>query len=515
MRHAFNPQNPNLLNPTILETTTFDPFYHLSYIAIFLYGCFLIFLFIYSLVQLNLAIGYVKNKWKHAKKPIISDEDLPVVTIQLPVYNELYVIERLIDSVCAFDYPKDKLEIQVLDDSTDESFEVAARKIAEKQKEGIDIKHVKRPERKGFKAGALAYGLDICRGEFTAIFDADFVPRKDFLRQTVPFFFVNDKIGVVQTRWEHLNEEYSLLTRLQAFGLDAHFTVEQVGRNSNHHFINFNGTAGIWRKKTIYDAGGWESDTITEDLDLSYRAQLKGWEFIYLPEIGSPSELPAEMNALKAQQHRWTKGAAECTVKNLPKVLNAQNMTFGQKIHGAFHLMNSVVFLCILGTSLLSVPMLVIKNTYGDLKWAFFVATFFLASFFILGFFYWISRPDDNFFRKFGRFIWEYPTFLAVSMGLSLHNAVAVWEGFTGRKSAFVRTPKFAINANKGTWTDKKYRAVKISPLTIGEFLMMCYFIFGLILAFHYNDFGLFAFHLMLTLGYFFVTFFSLKHARS
>ncbi len=493
-----------------------DPFYHLSYLAIFIYGCFLMFLFIYSIVQLGLAIQYVKMRMNRRKKPQISDADLPVVTVQLPVYNELYVIERLIDAVCAFDYPLDKLEIQVLDDSTDESFEVAARKIAEKQKLGIDIKHVKRPERKGFKAGALAYGLDICRGEFTAIFDADFVPRKDFLRQTVPFFFVNDNIGVVQTRWEHLNEDYSLLTRLQAFGLDAHFTVEQIGRNTGHHFINFNGTAGIWRKKTIYDAGGWESDTITEDLDLSYRAQLKNWEFIYLPEIGSPSELPAEMNALKAQQFRWTKGAAECTIKNLPKVLNATHLTFGQKVHGAFHLMNSVVFLCILGTSLLSVPMLIIKNTYGDLKWAFIVATCFLVSFFFLGFFYWVSRPDQSFFKKMGRFIVEYPAFLSVSMGLSLHNAVAVMEGFTGKKSAFVRTPKFAISGKKaGTWTDKKYRAVKISPLTVFEFLMACYFIWGLTLAFKYDDFGLFIFHSMLTIGYLFVTVFSIKHARA
>jgi cellulose synthase/poly-beta-1,6-N-acetylglucosamine synthase-like glycosyltransferase len=493
-----------------------DPFYHLAYLAIFLYGCFLMFLFVYSLVQLGLAIQYVKMRMNRRKKPQISDADLPVVTIQLPVYNELYVIERLIDAVCAFDYPLDKLEIQVLDDSTDESFEVAAKKIAEKQKLGIDIKHVKRPERKGFKAGALAYGLDICRGEFTAIFDADFVPRRDFLRQTVPFFFVNENIGVVQTRWEHLNEDYSLLTRLQAFGLDAHFTVEQIGRNTGQHFINFNGTAGIWRKKTIYDAGGWESDTITEDLDLSYRAQLKNWEFIYLPEIGSPSELPAEMNALKAQQFRWTKGAAECTIKNLPKVLNATHLTFGQKVHGAFHLMNSVVFLCILGTSLLSVPMLIIKNTYGDLKWAFIVATCFLVSFFFLGFFYWVSRPDQPFFQKMGRFIVEYPAFLSVSMGLSLHNAVAVMEGFTGKKSAFVRTPKFAISGKKaGTWTDKKYRAVKISPLTVFEFLMACYFIWGLTLAFKYNDFGLFIFHSMLTIGYLFVTVFSIKHARA
>jgi cellulose synthase/poly-beta-1,6-N-acetylglucosamine synthase-like glycosyltransferase len=463
-------------------------FYQLSILAIFLYGCFLIFLFIYSIVQLNLAIKYAKFKRHSPKKPVLKDDQWPVVTVQLPVYNELYVIERLIDAICEFEYPAGKLEIQVLDDSTDESFEVAAKKIAEKQKLGIDIKHVKRPKREGYKAGALAYGLDICRGEFVAIFDADFIPRKDFLLQTIPHFFHNERIGVVQTKWEHLNEEYSLLTRLQAFGLDAHFTVEQVGRNKGEHFINFNGTAGVWRKSTIYDAGGWESDTITEDLDLSYRAQLRGWEFVYLPMIGSPSELPAEMNALKAQQFRWTKGAAECTVKNLPKVLNAKHLTFGQKVHGAFHLMNSVVFLCILGTSVLSVPMLIIKNTYGDLELLFKIATVFMISFFFLGYFYWISRPEQNFFKKFFNFLWEYPTFLSVSMGLSLHNAVAVLEGFTGKKSSFVRTPKFAISGKtSGTWKDKKYRAIKVSPLTIFEFLMCAYFAFGIYYAFAFT----------------------------
>lgn len=439
-----------------------------------------------------------------------------MVTIQLPVFNELYVVERLIDAVCAFDYPKDKMEIQLLDDSTDESVEVGRKKVEEMAAKGFDIKQIIRPERTGFKAGALSYGLDICKGEFVAIFDADFVPRTDFLLQTVPYFYTSDKVGVVQTRWEHLNEDYSLITRLQAFGLDAHFTVEQMGRNAAHHFINFNGTAGVWRKETIYNAGGWQSDTITEDLDLSYRAQLKGWDFIYLPEIGSPAELPAEMNALKAQQFRWTKGAAECTVKNMPRVLNAKGLGFSHKVHASFHLMNSVVFLCILGTSLLSVPMLMIKNNFEQYQILFVIASAFLVSFFILGYFYWVSRPPQPFFKKMGRFVIDFPMFLSVSMGLSLHNAVAVLEGFTGKKSAFVRTPKFAIGANnKGTWTDKKYRAVKISPLTIGEALMALYFIFGIALAFHYNDFGLFPFHLMLTIGYLFVTVFSIKHARA
>ncbi len=466
--------------------------------------------------------------------PAIAEEDLPYVTVQLPVFNEMYVVERLINAVCEFDYPRNRLEIQVLDDGNDESVEIAAKLIAEKQKLGIDIQHIRRTDRSGFKAGALAYGLDISKGEFTAIFDADFVPRKDFLRQTIPFFYSGDKIAVVQTRWEHLNEDYSLLTRLQAFGLDAHFTVEQIGRNYSSHFINFNGTAGVWRKEAIYDAGGWQSDTITEDLDLSYRAQLVGWNFIYLPAIGSPSELPAEMNALKAQQFRWTKGAAECTRKNLMKVIRAKNMGFAHKVHACFHLMNSVVFLSILGTSILSMPMLFIKHYFdgshgvlNDYSFYFGVASAFLVSFFILGFFYWVSRPPMPFFQKLGRFVIDFPLFLAVSMGLSLHNAVAVIEGLTGKKSAFVRTPKFAISTGKkGTWTDKKYRAPKISPLTILEFILLLYFASGLVWPFilsyseksgalKLTDFGLMPFHLMLTIGYFYVTYYSVKHAKA
>ncbi|MCL4130542.1 UNVERIFIED_CONTAM: hypothetical protein GTU68_034570 [Idotea baltica] len=283
-----------------------------------------------------------------------------MVTIQLPVFNELYVVERLIDTVVLIDYPLGKMEIQVLDDSTDESFDIAATKVAEWKAKGVNIKHVKRPERIGFKAGALAYGLELAEGEFTAIFDADFVPDPTFLQRTLPQF-KDDKVGVVQTRWEHLNEDYSLLTRLQAFGLNAHFSIEQGGRNASSHFINFNGTAGVWRNTCIAEAGGWESDTLTEDLDLSYRAQLKGWKFVYKEKIGSPAELPAAMTALKNQQYRWTKGAAECAVKNLPRVFANKEMTFGSKIHALFHLLSSFVFVCVIATAVLSVPLLFVK----------------------------------------------------------------------------------------------------------------------------------------------------------
>jgi cellulose synthase/poly-beta-1,6-N-acetylglucosamine synthase-like glycosyltransferase len=258
------------------------------------------FVFAYSIVQLNLVINYLKSK-KNIKPVTPPINELPFVTVQLPVYNELYVVERLIDKICEFDYPLDKLEIQVLDDSNDETVELIEHKVNYYRNKGFDIQHIRRKERVGYKAGALKYGTSICKGEFIAIFDADFLPKSDFLLKTVPHF--NQKnIGVVQTRWGFTNSNYSALTSLQSFGLNAHFSIEQVGRNYNHHFINFNGTAGVWRKKCIIDAGGWESDTLTEDLDLSYRAQLKGWTFLYLEDVISPSELPVEMNALKQQQ---------------------------------------------------------------------------------------------------------------------------------------------------------------------------------------------------------------------
>ena len=353
---------------------------------IIVYGVFLTFIFFYSLIQLSLAVRYNKHKNDdESTLPKLSDEAWPFVTIQLPVFNELYVVERLIDAIVALDYPKERLEIQLLDDGNYESVQLAAAKIALLREAGFPIEHIRRPDRVGYKAGALAYGLSTSKGEFTAIFDADFIPNPDFLRRTIPHFLEDHNIGVVQAKWEHLNQDFSTLTRLQAFGLDAHFTVEQVGRNLGGHFINFNGTAGVWRKSCIIDAGGWQSDTITEDLDLSYRAQLKGWRFVYLENVGAPAELPAEMNALKSQQFRWTKGAAECAVKNLPKVLKKRGLGLGTKVHAVFHLLNSFIFICVLSTALLSLPMLVIKANSDRFDTLFNIASIFLLSFLILG----------------------------------------------------------------------------------------------------------------------------------
>lgn len=486
---------------------------------IIIYASFLTFILLYSIVQLNLVILYRRSRKQERPEDVIApemkDEDLPFVTVQLPIYNELYVIERLIDAVVDFDYPKDKLEIQVLDDSTDETVEVVAKKVEGLKAQGVNIEHVRRPVRKGYKAGALAYGMDIAKGDFIAIFDADFLPVEQFLKKTVPFFFEDDRIGVVQTKWEHINQEYSLLTKLQAVGLDAHFTVEQRGRNQGGHFINFNGTAGIWRRATIEDAGGWQSDTITEDLDLSYRAQLKGWRFKYLENVGSPAELPAEMNALKSQQFRWSKGAAECTVKNLPRVIRAKGMSFNSKLHAIFHLMNSFIFVCILMSALLSIPLLFIKDANQEYEILFQLASLYVISFIALSIFYYTSlaRDERSGFTSFGKFIKYFPFFLSVSMGLSFHNSIAVFEGYIGRKTPFVRTPKFNINNKADKWAGKKYIMKSIGILTYIEGLLALYFIWGLYLGFSIGDYGMMPFHVMLTFGFGFTFFYSLKHA--
>ena len=305
------------------------------------------------------------------------------MTIQLPIYNEAYVVERLLENIAFMEYPKDRLEIQVLDDSTDASVEKTASLIKGLQDKGLDIVHVRRTNREGYKAGALKEGLAIAKGSLIAIFDADFLPQKDWLLQTVPHFGSED-IGVVQTRWGHINRDYSILTRIQAFALDAHFTLEQVGRNAQGHFINFNGTAGIWRKECILDAGNWEGDTLTEDLDLSYRAQLKNWRFKYLEEVETPAELPVVISAARSQQFRWNKGGAENFRKSVGKVLRAPHLSGKTKFHGVMHLLNSSMFLCVFLVGVLSMPMMYIKSVFVELAWVFQLTSFFIVSTIIL-----------------------------------------------------------------------------------------------------------------------------------
>ena len=488
---------------------------------IVLYLAALLFVFFYSLTQLDLIVGYLRKK-KDYQAYLFEQEnqtihDWPFVTIQLPIYNELYVSERLLRSIAAIDYPKDKLEVQILDDSNDSTTQIIQETLISLGDQASNFELIRREERTGFKAGALKYGLPKAKGEFIAIFDADFLPKTTFLKRTIPHFFANDKVGVVQSRWEHINQNYSILTKAQAFALDAHFTIEQVGRHVGKHFINFNGTAGVWRKTCIEDAGNWQADTLTEDLDLSYRAQLKGWKFIYNENLGSPAELPASMNAWKSQQFRWNKGAAENVRKNIGKVIKAPLPT-RTKIHALFHLLNSSVLLAVITMAILSIPILLIKDVHGEkYKLIFQLASFFVSSFFILLSFYGVSFYRLRQKEKGGlwSFIHMFPIFLCFSLGMSLHNAIAVLEGYLGKKSAFIRTPKFNIINKKDKWTKNKYRIKTVSPLTFVEVLLSLYFLGGVIFGISIKEYDLLFLHTILSIGFGMVSFYSVKHANT
>ena len=472
----------------------------------------------YSLAQLNLLFNYLSSKKANKDCDTFdfsNPSEIPLVTIQLPVYNEMYVMERLLDNIALIDYPKDKLEIQVLDDSTDETVETTRLQIEELKKTGLDIVHIKRTDRSGFKAGALKEGLKIAKGEFIAIFDADFLPQENWLKRTI-LYFKDAQIGVVQTRWGHINRNYSILTKIQAFALDAHFTLEQVGRSSKGHFINFNGTAGVWRKTCIIDAGNWEGDTLTEDLDLSYRAQLKNWKFKYLEDVETPAELPVVISAARSQQFRWNKGGAENFRKMCSRVIKSDNISAKTKVHGLLHLLNSTMFLNVFLVAVLSIPMLYIKNEYAHLRFYFYFMSFFVMSTVIFFVCYWFMYKEiyGSGFKKFFGYIGMFFTFFSIAMGFSLHNSIAVLEGHAGKRSEFVRTPKFNISTLKDSWKGNKYLKKKLSPHVILEGILMLYFAFGLYSAFvvgdQGGDFGLFPFHLMLFIGFGYVFFKSL-----
>jgi cellulose synthase/poly-beta-1,6-N-acetylglucosamine synthase-like glycosyltransferase len=487
----------------------------LEYFIIVVYTISLLLIFMYAIAQLNLLINYLKYKNKEdnsVKFDFTNPEEIPYVTIQLPVYNELYVMQRLLENIAKIDYPKDKLEIQVLDDSTDESVEMTAKYVKKVLELGIDIQHIRRTNRQGYKAGALKEGLKTAKGEFIAIFDADFLPEPNWLYETVPYF-KDPKIGVVQTRWSHINRNYSTLTKIQAFMLDAHFTLEQVGRNSKGHFINFNGTAGVWRKECIYDAGNWEGDTLTEDIDLSYRAQLKNWKFKYLEKVETPAELPVVISAARTQQFRWNKGGAENFQKMAKRIFINKNISVKTKIHGLLHLLNSSMFICIFLVAILSIPMLYIKNEYAHLKNYFYIMSFFVMSSLIFFVCYWYMYKNiyGSGIKNFFKYIFAFLTFFSVAMGFSLHNTIAVLEGHFGKKSEFVRTPKFNIITIKDGWKTNKYIKKKPSVHVILEGILALYFVFGMYSAFivgdQGGDFGLFPFHLMLFIGFSYVFF--------
>ena len=490
----------------------------LETIIIVIYTIAILLIFMYALAQLNLLFNYLSSKKANKDCETFdfsNPDEIPLVTIQLPVFNEMYVMERLLDNIALMDYPKDKLEIQVLDDSTDETVETTRKQIEKLQSTGLDIIHITRTDRSGFKAGALKEGLKTAKGEFIAIFDADFLPQENWLKRTI-LYFKDPQIGVVQTRWGHINRNYSILTKIQAFALDAHFTLEQVGRSSKGHFINFNGTAGVWRKECIIDAGNWEGDTLTEDLDLSYRAQLKNWKFKYLEDVETPAELPVVISAARSQQFRWNKGGAVNFRKMCSRVIKSDNISAKTKVHGLLHLLNSTMFLNVFLVAVLSIPMLYIKNEYEHLRFYFYFMSFFVMSTVIFFVCYWFMYKEiyGSGFKKFFSYVGMFFTFFSIAMGFSLHNSIAVLEGHAGKRSDFVRTPKFNISTLKDSWKGNKYLKKKLSSHVILEGILMLYFAFGLYSAFvvgdQGGDFGLFPFHLMLFIGFGYVFFKSL-----
>ncbi len=486
-------------------------------IIFFIYFAALLYITIFCLTQIHLLFLYLKSspKKENAKENLNeSSTHWPMVTIQLPLYNEKYVVDRLVDCVAKIDYPKDKLEIQILDDSNDETIQIVDNKVAEYKAKGFNIVAFRRKNRVGYKAGALAEGMLETKGEFIAIFDADFLPRPSFLKRTVPFF-LNPEVGVVQTRWEHINENHSLLTRLQALQLNVHFTVEQVGRQKGDLFLQFNGTAGVWRRKTIEDAGGWQPDTLTEDLDLSYRAQLKNWKIHYIEALGSPAELPAEMNGLKSQQYRWMKGGAETAKKILPKVWKS-SMPLHKKFHSTLHLMASAIFLFVFLSGVLSVPIMMYSSLFMEqLQWLSVMYVGMVAVILV----YYASNVhsainEGSFITKILKFIFLFPLFLSLSMGLSLHNSIAVIQGWAGKKSAFIRTPKFNIKGVKDTFKNRMYLSKKIPFTTYIEGILAIYFSASVVYAFQHQIYTMLLFHILLAFGFSTICYYSIKHIK-
>jgi cellulose synthase/poly-beta-1,6-N-acetylglucosamine synthase-like glycosyltransferase len=451
---------------------------------------------------------YYHRKYGHKNpEPDINFKEGAIVTIQLPLYNEMYVAERLIKSVCEIDYPKDKMEIQVLDDSTDETSSIVAKAVEEKKKEGFDISHIRRGTREGYKAGALKEGMKIAKGEYIAIFDADFIPQKEFLQKTLSYF-TDDKVGMVQSRWEHLNGDYSIITKAQALALDGHFVIEQTVRNRSGFFINFNGTGGVWRKKCIEEAGNWHADTLTEDLDLSYRAQLIGWRFVFLKDFTSPAELPSEINALKAQQFRWTKGAVETAKKILPLVWKSK-VPLRVKLQSTFHLTNNLVFPFILLAAILNVPLIFIKNS-GSHDVYFAIMSLFVLAFVSSFLFYMYSQKDIR--ADWRKKIVMFPLFMAGSMGLAVNNSRAVFEGLMNRKSEFVRTPKFKQESEKDTFIGNKYLNKKLGFSVIVEAILAVYCLVGVLSSIYFMELASIPFQVLFTLGFSFIAITSIRH---
>ncbi len=403
----------------------------------------LLILAVYGWHRYYMVYLYMKHK-DEQPVPARAFAALPVITVQLPVFNEMYVVDRLIDSVCQLDYPRDLLEIQVLDDSTDETREIAELAVRRHAAHGMDIKYLHRTDRAGYKAGALDEGLKVARGQFVAIFDADFMPKSDFLMRMV-HYFTDPKVGMVQARWGHINQDYSLLTKIQSILLDAHFVLEHGSRNRGGCFFNFNGTAGMWRREAIADGGGWQHDTLTEDLDLSYRTQLRGWQFVFVQDHVAPAELPVEMNAFKSQQHRWAKGSIQTFLKLMPRILRS-NQPMKVKVEAFFHLSANLNYplMCVL--SVLMAPSMIIRYNMGWYEMMLIDIPLFFAATASVANFYMVSQREvypDTWTDR----LKYLPFLMSIGIGLAVNNTRAVFEALFHKPSEFARTPKYGSKA--------------------------------------------------------------------
>jgi len=494
-----------LVGKSIYENLGFGismTFFELTILA--LYGLVLLMLISFGFHKYFLL--YIYWKYKNGKLPKAKLlKKLPLVTIQLPVYNEKYVVKRLLKAVCELNYPKHLMEIQVLDDSTDETQHIARTLVEKYKEEGFTIDYIHREDRTGFKAGALDYGLKLAKADYVAIFDADFVPQKDFLKQSIRYFG-DSKIGLVQTRWGHINRDYSLLTKIQALFLDGHFIIEHIARNRSGRFFNFNGTAGIWRKKAIEDAGGWQHDTLTEDLDLSYRAQLAGWKFIYLPDVIAPAELPVEMNAFKSQQHRWAKGSVQTAKKLIPVILKSK-IPFYIKVEAVVHLMSNFTYLFMTIPSIL-MPVILHMQIENGWDWMIYVfLTVFFSTSLSVVFYYLVSQKDS--IESWKEQIPYLPLLMSLGIGLSINNAKAVLEAMFNYTTDFKRTPKYNIDGRKGSWHNKKYR-VDFDFQPVVELTIGVYFVISLIDLLNKGFFSSIPFFLLFQFGFLYIGLMSL-----
>jgi len=493
--------------------TTFKGLYHANAFDMALlipYFIVLILLASYGAHRYVLVYLYYKNKKNHTTEPQARFEDLPRVTVQLPIFNEQYVVDRLLDSICKLDYPREKLDIQLLDDSTDETVEVARGLVERYAAMGYPVTYHHRTNREGFKAGALAEGLKSAKGEFVAIFDADFVPPEDFLMKVI-HHFTNPKVGMVQTRWTHINRNYSFLTEVEAIMLDGHFVLEHSGRARSDVFFNFNGTAGMWRRQAIEEAGGWQHDTLTEDTDLSYRAQLKGWKFVYLQDVECPAELPVEMTAFKTQQARWAKGLIQTSKKILPQVLKS-DVPRHVKLEAWFHLTANLSYPLMIVLSVLLLPAMIIRFYQGWFQMLYIDLPLFMASTFSISSFYLVSQKE-LFPRTWPRAFLYLPFLMALGIGLTITNTRAVLEALVGKQTAFARTPKYRVESKKDKVGAKKYRK-RLGWVPWVELMIGTYFASTVYYAIANENYITVPFLLLFVVGYWYTGLMSLLQGR-